>query len=138
MIIAADNLNIMDPDIARAIENQDPEPVQQMVRRCISAGARAIDINSGPLAKNPEEPITFLVETVQEITDLPLLLDTTNPDALRSGLAVCRNPTIINGFSLAAAGLDMVLMNVCHEPCVWTAGICNGLLGGKVFSWAQV
>jgi 5-methyltetrahydrofolate corrinoid/iron sulfur protein methyltransferase len=38
---------------------------------------------------------------------------------------------------LAAAGLDMVLLNVFHEPAVQTVGLCNALLGDNVFAWGQ-
>jgi 5-methyltetrahydrofolate corrinoid/iron sulfur protein methyltransferase len=39
---------------------------------------------------------------------------------------------------LAAAGLDMALLNVRHAPTVHTAGLCNALLGERVFAWEQV
>jgi 5-methyltetrahydrofolate corrinoid/iron sulfur protein methyltransferase len=39
---------------------------------------------------------------------------------------------------LAAAGLDMALLNVLHRPTVHTAGLCSVLLGEKVFAWEQV
>ena len=39
---------------------------------------------------------------------------------------------------LAAAGLDMALLNVLHAPTVHAAGLCNALLGDKVFAWEQV
>lgn len=109
MLIVADNLNILHPEIARAVDGRNPEPIRQMVRRCISAGARAIDINSGPLPREPESRFAFLVEAVQEVTDLPLLLDTANPAALAAGLDVCRNPAVINGFSLEPEKLERIL-----------------------------
>jgi 5-methyltetrahydrofolate corrinoid/iron sulfur protein methyltransferase len=36
---------------------------------------------------------------------------------------------------LAAAGLDMALINVRHTATVETARICTGLLGEQVFAW---
>lgn len=109
MLIAADNLHVVDTRIAAAMEALDPEPIRRCVRECIDAGAQAIDINPGPLGRNPEKRFTFLVETVQQATDMPLLLDTTSALALRAGLAVCRNKAIINGFSLEPAKLDAIL-----------------------------
>lgn len=66
MIIVADNLRITLPAIAAAVDRLDPEPVRRMAAACRDAGARAIDINSGPLSRNPAEKMTFLVRTVQE------------------------------------------------------------------------
>jgi 5-methyltetrahydrofolate corrinoid/iron sulfur protein methyltransferase len=43
------------------------------------------------------------------VTDLPLLLDTTNPAALAAGLAACGGRAVINGFSLEPAKLNHIL-----------------------------
>lgn len=109
MILSADNLNVVHPDIGVAVQKMDPKPIREMVKRCCAAGAQAIDINSGPLPREAEKRFAFLVETVQAETDLPLVLDTVNPDALEAGLAVCRNRTIINGFSLEPFKLERIL-----------------------------
>jgi 5-methyltetrahydrofolate corrinoid/iron sulfur protein methyltransferase len=109
MIIVADNLQITNLKIEAAIEERNPEPIRELVKDCISAGAQAIDINPGPLAHDPEDKMVFLMESVQTETDLPLVLDTTNPKALAAGLKAATNPTIINGFSLETAKLETIL-----------------------------
>lgn len=109
MIVVADNLHVMQPAFARAIERMDPEPVREMVLDCLRCGAEALDINPGPLSKRPEERMAFLVETVQATTDLPLVLDTVNPAAMTAGLKACRGRCIINGFSLEPAKLQRIL-----------------------------
>ena len=109
MMIVADNLRITQPHIARAVEALDPLPIRQMAVACRDAGADAIDINSGPLSRDAEKKMTFLVETVQAAVDLPLVLDTTNPAAMAAGLAAVRQPAIINGVSLEPGKLERIL-----------------------------
>ena len=109
MILVSDNLQITNRIIEEAVKQLNPEPIQDMVIRCVEAGAEAIDINSGPLSRDPERKMAFLVEAVQAVTDLPVLLDTTNPKALEAGLSVSKNPTIINGFSLEPVKLEFIL-----------------------------
>jgi len=109
MILVADNLHIVSPAVEQALSERNPEPISDLVTRCVAAGARAIDINPGPLKKAPEAAMTFLVNTVAAATDLPLLLDTTNAAALTAGLAACRNPVIINGFSLEPQKIETIL-----------------------------
>jgi len=109
MLIIADNLQITHPEISAAVQQFRPGPIQEMVSRCIEAGAQAIDINPGPLPREAEKKMRFLVNAVQEVTDSPLLLDTTNPDALEAGLRVCKNPVIINGFSIEPHKLERIL-----------------------------
>ncbi len=109
MQIIADNLHIVRPEIARAVEQMDPEPIQNLVNQCVRYGAQAIDINPGPLSKEAEARMTFIVETVQAVTGLPLMIDTTNPTAMAAGLRVCRNRAIINGFSMEPAKIEGIL-----------------------------
>lgn len=109
MIIVADNLHVVRPSIAGAVEMLDPGPIQALVRCCVQAGARVLDINSGPLARAPEKYMAFWVESVQAVCDLPLSLDTTNPRAMAAGLALCRRRPIINGFSLEPNKLEHIL-----------------------------
>jgi len=109
MQLIADNLQITRPVVADAVERRDPLPIADLVKRCVAAGAEAIDINPGPLKRNPRETMRFLVETVQSVTDRPILLDTTNPAAIEEGLAACRGTAIINGFSLEREKCNHIL-----------------------------
>ena len=109
MIITADNLQITNKKIEMALQQKSKGPIQEMVQKCEAEGAEAIDINSGPLGKHPEEAMQFYVKTVQEATNLPILIDTANPRAMEAGLSVCKNPAIINGFSLEPKKVDGIL-----------------------------
>ncbi len=109
MILAADNLTITNSRIETALAEMNPEPIREMVRLCEKAGAEAIDINTGPLGKDPEKKMSFFVKTVQDVTDLPILLDTANPAAIEAGLLSNQKTAIINGFSLEPVKLEKIL-----------------------------
>lgn len=116
MLIVADNLQILDPRVERALAGLDAEPIQMLVRQYEAAGAEAIDINAGPLPRDAGRRMRLLVESIQSVTDLPLVLDTANPEALAAGLSACRNRAIVNGFSLQPARLEKVLpLAVRHD-----------------------
>jgi len=83
-------------DIAQAIRDQDPRPIHEWAKKQDDAGARYLDINTGPAAKDAVKTMRWLVETTQEVSDLPLSLDSTNYDAIEAGLEVCKRPAIIN------------------------------------------
>ena len=109
MIIVADNIQITKEVVRDAIETENPAPIHNLVKECEAAGADAIDINPGPLPRDPEKKMTFLVEAVQEATDLPVVLDTSNHKALEAGLIACKKKAIINGFSLQPEKLENIL-----------------------------
>jgi 5-methyltetrahydrofolate corrinoid/iron sulfur protein methyltransferase len=100
MILIADNLQITQAVVERAIAKLQPKPIQELVLACQKAGAQMIDINTGPLPREGDKKMAFLVNTVQEVCDLPIVLDTVNLLAIEAGLQTARNRVIINGFSL--------------------------------------
>ncbi|MDJ0784162.1 MAG: dihydropteroate synthase [Desulfosarcinaceae bacterium] len=109
MLLVADNLRITQPAVADALARRDPGPIRALVLRCAAAGAQAIDINPGPLSRNGAAQMRFLVETVQRACSLPILLDTTNPEAVAAGLAAAQGRVLINGFSLEPHKLRQML-----------------------------
>jgi len=109
LIIVADNLRITNTVIEKAVAEMNSQPIQEMAKRCEVLGAEAIDVNSGPLNREPEKKMSFLVEAIQEASGLPIIIDTTNPKALEAGLRACKNRVIINGFSLEPAKLEFIL-----------------------------
>lgn len=109
MLLVADNIQITNSTIAHALSEMDPTPIQQLAKRCEAAGAQAVDINTGPLGRHPEEKMTFFVNTVQKVTDIPVLLDTANPQAMKAGLIANEKTAIINGFSLQPEKIKDIL-----------------------------
>jgi len=109
LILVADNIQIINKTISEAVEDLNPLPIQNLAIKCEKAGAQAIDINSGPLSRNPEKKMGFLVESIQEVSDLPILIDTANPKAIKAGLDANKKTAIINGFSLEPAKLKAIL-----------------------------
>ncbi len=96
MILIGERINGMFRDVARAIRARDPEPIRQLARLQEAAGADYLDVNVGPTAAEPVEAMQWLVRVVQEASDLPLCLDSTNYDAIAAGLELARKPAVIN------------------------------------------
>ena len=109
MILIGENLNIISQTIGPALKERDPKPLQEMARAEAEAGIDYIDLNIGPARKGGEELMEWVVQTVQEVTDKPLSLDTTNLNAMGAGLKVCRNQVLINSISLQPARLEQGL-----------------------------
>ena len=107
MILASDNIRITDSIIAGAVDCMDADPVRALASQLKDADA--IDINTGPLKFHAEKKMEFLVRSIQEASDLPVILDTVNPKAIRAGLLAGKNRAIINGFSLEPHKLEKIL-----------------------------
>ncbi|MFH0769616.1 MAG: dihydropteroate synthase [Chloroflexota bacterium] len=109
MICIAESINIMSKTIGPAMRERNPKPVQEMAIAEAKAGADYLDINIGPARRAGDELMKWVVNTVQEVTDLPLSLDTTNPVAMEAGLKVCKSKALINSISLQPDRLEQEL-----------------------------
>jgi 5-methyltetrahydrofolate corrinoid/iron sulfur protein methyltransferase len=109
MILVGENLNIMSKTLGPALRERLSGPVQEMARLENQADIDYLDLNIGPARKAGDELMSWVVKTVQEVTDKPFSLDTTNPVALEAGLKVCRNKALINSISLQPDRLQQEL-----------------------------
>ncbi len=109
MILIAESINIMSKTLGPAMRERIPKPIQEMAKAEAEAGADYLDINIGPARRRGDELMEWVVNTVQEVTDLPLSLDTTNPVAMEAGLKVCKSKALINSISLQPDRLESEL-----------------------------
>jgi 5-methyltetrahydrofolate corrinoid/iron sulfur protein methyltransferase len=109
LIIAADNLNILNPAVAQALDALDPAPLQELARRLEQAGANLIDINPGFLPPRRHDRMAFMVEAVQQVTNLRLILDSPDARVLARGLAAANQPPILNACTLEINKLREIL-----------------------------
>jgi len=109
MVLIGENLDIMSKTIGPALKERNPKPIQEVAKAEAKADVDYIDLNIGPARKAGDELMQWVVKTVQEVTDKPLSLDTTNPVAMEAGLKVCRSKALINSISLQPERLEQEL-----------------------------
>ncbi len=91
MFLIGENLNVMSKKLGEAFLKRDAGPIQDMARAQAEAGMDMIDLNIGPARKTGPDFMEWLVNIVQEVTDLPLSLDTSNAEAIEAGLKAARD-----------------------------------------------
>lgn len=127
VICVAENINIMSKTIGPAMKERNAGPIQDMVKALTKNGADYLDLNIGPARKGGDELMDWLVKTVQEVTELPLSLDTTNPVAMEAGLkANTKGKSLVNSVSLQPERLEKGLPMITG----YNADVI-GLLWGK-------
>jgi 5-methyltetrahydrofolate corrinoid/iron sulfur protein methyltransferase len=109
MILIGEDLNVMSNQISQAIKERNPEPIRECVTGQTQSGMDYLDLNVGPVTKEPVETMEWLVKTVQEFTDLPLCLDSTNPVAMEAGLKICNKKALINSASGTSESREKML-----------------------------
>jgi len=124
MILIGESINIMSKTIGPALRERNPKPIQELARAEIEAGVDYLDLNIGPARKAGDELMGWVVNTVQEVTDLPLSLDTTNLVAMEAGLKEHKGKALINSISLTRLEEGLPLVTKYNASMI-------GLLWGK-------
>ncbi|MFC2035211.1 dihydropteroate synthase [Chloroflexota bacterium] len=106
MILIGESVNIMSQTLGPAMKERDPKPIQEMALAELKGGMDYLDVNIGPARRGGDELMEWMVNTVQEVTDAPLSLDTTNAVAMEAGLKVCKSRALINSISLQPDRLE--------------------------------
>jgi len=109
MYIIAENIHIISPKVKEALANKDAKFFQDLAVRAVEAGANAIDLNIGPQKKAGHEILPWLVETVEQVVDVPLVFDTTNLAAIEAACeTVTKAQPIINSTDARPERLETV------------------------------
>lgn len=109
MYIIAENIHIISPKVKEAIANRDAKFFQDLAVRLVEAGADAIDLNIGPQKKAGHEILPWLVETIEQVVDVPLAFDTTNLAAIEAACeTVTKAQPIINSTDARPERLETV------------------------------
>jgi len=107
--IIGENIHIISPRVKKAIAERNGKFFQDVAVRMVDAGASAVDLNIGPQKKHGHEILPWLVETVEEVVDVPLVFDTTNLTAIEAACeTVTKAQPIINSTDARAERLESV------------------------------
>jgi 5-methyltetrahydrofolate corrinoid/iron sulfur protein methyltransferase len=86
MIIFSERINGMYRDVRKAINEKEKSIVEDLVKEQVAGGADVMDINLGPTKGDPVENFVWLAQTVSEVTDLPISLDSAKPKVLAEAI----------------------------------------------------
>lgn len=109
MFIVGELINGMYSNIGAAIRERNKKEVQKCALDQLACGADALDVNCGPASKQPLIDMPWLIESIQEVTDKPLCLDSSKPAVIEEGLKAARSKTIINSTTADAEKLDTLI-----------------------------
>lgn len=117
LTIIGERINSSRRVIARAIEEKDEALIQREARMQHEAGANFIDVNAGAFMDREAEYLPWLVRTVQAAVDIPLSLDSPNPEALKAALQEHNGTPIINSITLERERMDSILPLALEYSC---------------------
>jgi 5-methyltetrahydrofolate--homocysteine methyltransferase len=109
MLIIAERINASRKTIAQAIAAGDRAFIQAEAKAQTEAGAHYIDVNAGTFVGEEAEKLRWIVEAVQEVTDLPLSIDSPDPAVIRAMMPLVKKPPMINSITLEGSRIEGIL-----------------------------
>jgi cobalamin-dependent methionine synthase I len=117
MMIIGEKINGSRSQVARAIAERDRKFIIDLAESQVAGGVDFLDVNAGTSPDRETQDLVWLVRTVQEAVDVPLCLDSPNPQPLSFALKEVKKTPMINSISGESARLKNVLPIVAEYGC---------------------
>lgn len=90
MILIGEKLNGSIPAMGRAIANRDEAYIRRIAQRQEAAGADYLDVCASVTEDIEVETLKWILDLVQEVSDVPICLDSPSPETIVKALPLCK------------------------------------------------
>ena len=108
MIIIGEKINGSIPVVAKAIAERDAEFIKARAIAQANAGATFIDCCASVPEAEEVETLHWMIDCIQEVTDLPIAVDSPSADVLAQAYKFCKRPGLINSVSGEGDKIDKI------------------------------
>ncbi len=128
MIIIGEKINGSIPSVAKAIAEKDADFIKNLAIAQTQAGATYIDVCASVEDSIELEVMKWLIDLVQQVSDLPIAVDSPNAKTCVEAMAYCNKPGLINSVSGEGDKMDIVFPKIAETK--WdVVALLNGNKG---------
>lgn len=129
MIIIGEKLNGSIPSVGKAIAARDEETIRRLARRQTEAGADYLDVCASVSEDVEVETLKWMLDLVQEESDLPICLDSPSPDTIVKAIPLVKNPGLINSVSMEGSKIEKIFPVIANTnwKCIALCSDENGI-----------
>ena len=95
--------------LTRVLQKGQMDMVCEEALRQVEAGAHILDVNVGVSGLDEPSLLRMAVKAIQKVTDVPLCLDSAEPEALKAGLQVYDGIALVNSVNGEKEKLEKIL-----------------------------
>ncbi|MCL2826049.1 MAG: methyltetrahydrofolate cobalamin methyltransferase [Eggerthellaceae bacterium] len=125
MIIIGEKINGFIPKTLAAIEAKDAEYIKSIAIGQAEGGADYLDICAGVAPELERDTMKWLIGIAQEACDLPLCLDSTDPEVLLEMMELANKPGLLNSVSMENDKCDKIFPAIADTTWGVVALTCN-------------
>jgi 5-methyltetrahydrofolate corrinoid/iron sulfur protein methyltransferase len=115
--IIGEKINGTRKQVGKAIVERDAAFIQNLAKRQVEGGSSWLDVNAGTAPEREADDLNWLINLVQQVTDVTLCLDSANPGALREAMKHVKKTPMINSISGETSRLSGILPIVAENGC---------------------
>lgn len=115
MLIISDRIDATRKYIAQAVLTENRGFIQSEAMDQAASGADYINLNAAIFGHSEEKRLRWMIEAVQEVTDVPLCIDSPNPALIEKVMPQVKKRPMINSITLEAGRMDAVLRLVLEH-----------------------
>jgi len=117
MRIIGEKINGTRKRVAQAIAERDADFIKDLAQKQCEAGSTWLDVNAGTHPDQEPDDLVWLIGNIQSVVDIPLSLDSANPEALEVAIKAVNKTPLINSISGEPDRLEKILPIVAEYGC---------------------
>lgn len=125
MIIIGEKINGSIPVVAKAIAERDAEFIKARALAQAEAGATFIDCCASVEEEVEVETLKWMIDCIQEVTDVPIAVDSPSAKVIAEVFPYCKRPGLINSVSMEGDKLDTLFPLIADTKWEVIALLCD-------------
>lgn len=115
--VIGERINTTLKKVQAAVIERDAEHIKADVKKQEACGASYIDVNAGARIGHEKEDMAWLLEIIQEVTELPLCLDSPDPEVLEMAYTMVTKTPMVNSISLEKNRFEAMIPFLKGKDC---------------------
>jgi len=117
MLIVGERINTSRKTVNEAVEKRDAAHITVDVQKQAKAGANYIDVNAGSRIGSEREDLNWLIEVAEAAVDVPLSLDSPDPNVLLAMIKKVKKKPLINSTTAEKDRFEQMKAVVQQREC---------------------
>jgi len=125
LIIIGEKINGSIPSVAEAIANHDSDFIKHLAKIQTDSNASYIDCCASVEEIKEVETLHWLIDCIQEVSDLPVCVDSPSPQICVDALKFCKKEGIVNSVSMESNKTDIIFPAIADTGWGCIALLCG-------------
>jgi len=125
MIIIGEKINGSIPPVAKAIAEKDGELIKHRAKIQADANATYIDCCASVPEDVEVETLHWMIDLIQEVTDVPICIDSPSQYSCIAAIPFCKKPGLINSVSMEGNKIETIFPVIADTKWECVALLCD-------------